>query len=87
VDDFDRLKIPLPRQRATFVQFVRALRAEHALCKSNPGAPSSLHYVEPTGPTITVHCAGCRGTWTRTINADDLIEVMRLNRSGTERQP
>jgi hypothetical protein len=76
------------KQSPSFMEKVRALKAEHALCsieRSGTTAPA-LHAV--TGEDRIVLCCGrCKGSWTLVLSASDAIELEAYVKGRQQQQP
>jgi hypothetical protein len=57
---------------ASFMEKVRALKAEHALCViERSGAKVAALHAVTSDNHITLHCDNCRAIWTLTITPQD----------------
>jgi hypothetical protein len=63
-------------QPPSFMERVRALKAEHGLCavEQNGQKVAALHAVT-TDDRVTLRCERCRASWTLTITQDDAQEL------------
>jgi hypothetical protein len=64
------------RQHPSFMDRVRALRSEHALCiaERNGQNLSALH-ATTTDDRVILCCGRCRASWTFVLSASDAIEL------------
>jgi hypothetical protein len=72
----------------SFMDRVRILRSEHALCvvKRDGQTIAALHHTTTGDDRVVLCCGRCRASWTLTITPDDARELEEYVRQRRERR-